>query len=90
MVALEKFFTKKEKERALKRFKILKLLKNGLTVREVAKRLQVSTATVVKTRQRFTQHQKSGAGFTKRKQGKKIKRSTLSSKKMPNRRWVWG
>lgn len=80
MPSLEKFFTKKEKERALKRFKILKLLKNGLTVREVAKRLQVSTATVVKTRQ----------CFTKRKQGKKIKRSTLSSKKMPDRRWVWG
>lgn len=79
MAPLENFLTDKEKARARKRMKILRLLKNGLTVREVAKRLEVSTATVIKTKK----------CFTKRKQKKEPgENMDLSSKTA--RRWVWG
>ena len=79
MPSLENFLTDKEKNRVRKRMKILRLLKNGLTVRAVAKRLKVSTATVIKTKK----------CFPNRKQKKELGENT----EIPSataRRWIWG
>jgi len=79
MSSLENFLTDKEKTRARKRMGILRLLRSGLTVREVAKRLEVSTATVIKTKKCFSKRKQ------KREPGENM---DLSSKTA--RRWVWG
>lgn len=80
MPSFENLLTENEKERVRKRLKILKLLKSGLTVREVAKHLKVSTATVVKTKKRFD----------KKKQKRRASKNLNLSSKTAARRWVWG
>lgn len=53
---LTKLLTKQEKKRLQKRFKILKLLKNGVGVRKIAKDLKTSPATIVVLKKRFLPH----------------------------------
>lgn len=90
MPSLENFLTNKEKARVRKRMEILRLLKSGLTVREVARRLKVSTATVIKIKKYFTPHQNSGVGFSERKQKIKSGENFDLSSKISARRWIWG
>lgn len=80
MSSLENFLTNKEKARARKRMEILRLLKSGLTVREVARRLKVSTATVIKIKKYFSE----------RKQKIKSGESIDVPSKISARRWIWG
>jgi len=54
--ALVKLLTKREKDFLKNRHQILRLLKNGLGVREIAKKQKVSTATIVKLKKRFLPH----------------------------------
>lgn len=75
MEAFEKYLTKKEQDRVIKRREILRLLKEDLTIRAVAKRLKVSTATVIKIKKYFTK--------------KRIKSFRFPSKKT-KQRWIWG
>jgi len=53
---LTKLLTKKEKKRLQKRFEILKLLKKGVGVREIAEKEKTSSATIVKLKKRFLPH----------------------------------
>ena len=52
------FLTPQEHRRLLRRRKIFSLLKQGLTVREIASRLRTSTATVIKVKKQLSLQQK--------------------------------
>lgn len=54
--SLSNLLTRQEKKRLQRRSKILKLLKSGIGVRQIAKEEKVSSATIVKLKKRFLPH----------------------------------